>query len=108
MQKEDLDQIKSIIDDSVNKGFENQAIIINGAFQTNQEYMDEKFDKVEGRLNKVETGLDKVDTRLYKVENRLDKVDTKIERIEGKLDKALYVEYISLERRVKKIEDKKS
>ena len=55
--------------------------IIKDSFQTNQEYMDRRFDKVENRLEKVEKKLDgfidtfneeKLPMRVEYIENVLD------------------------------------
>lgn len=43
--------------------------------------------RIEGRLDKVETGLNKVEGRLDKVEVKLDKVEGRLDKVEVKLDK---------------------
>lgn len=76
-----IKEIKKVID----QGFQKQAVMINSAFQGHTEHMDNRFEKIEGRLEGVEDRL---------------------ERVETKLDRALHVEYVNLEVRVKRIENK--
>jgi predicted nuclease with TOPRIM domain len=47
--------------------------------------VDGRLDKVEGRLDGVEGRLDKVEVKLGKVGGRLDKVEVKLGKVEGKL-----------------------
>lgn len=59
----------------------------------------EGFRQVDSRFNKV-------DGRLDGVEGRLEKVETRLTTVEMKLDRALYSEYMHLERRVTRLEKK--
>jgi len=84
-----IKEIKKVIDD----GFEKQAVLINNAFQAHTEHFDDKLDKLGSRM----------DGKLEQLEDRLS---TDIKRVEAKVDQALHVEYINLEVRVKRIENK--
>ena len=49
----------------------------------------ERFDKIEARLDEIDTRLGKVETRLDKIDTRLGKVETRIDEFDasfGKLD----------------------
>ncbi|MBI4053975.1 MAG: hypothetical protein HY397_01440 [Candidatus Doudnabacteria bacterium] len=84
----ELDQkiLEKILDDR----FEKQAIMIKAGFDYTATKEDLKG--VEGRLTGVESSLEKIDERL--------------QTVEAKLDRALYTEYIHLEARVKRLEEK--
>ena len=81
------------IEKVVDKGFEKQAVLINNAFQTHTYHFDKK-------INGVEQGLR---TEIARVE---DSLKTDIQRVEIKVDRALHTEYVNLEVRVKRIEQK--
>ncbi len=87
LTKEHFDQqLKNLVTQTgLEAAFDKQAILINQAFQGHTEHMDERFEKVD---------------------QRFDKIEDHIERIETKVDKALHTEYINLEVRVKRIEQK--
>jgi chromosome segregation ATPase len=62
-------------------------------FRAHQEYMTDRFNGVETRLdnmdtrfNGVETRLDQMDTRFDGVETRLDNIDTRFDGVETRLD----------------------
>ena len=58
--------------------FDKQAVLINNAFQTHSDHFDEQINAVR----------------------------TDIQRVETKVDKALHTEYVNLEVRVKRLEQK--
>jgi hypothetical protein len=74
------------VEKAIDKGFEKQAIFINRAFEAQANHF-------EGRLDK-------------KIDDLRDDLKSDIHRVEAKVDKALHVEYINLEVRVKRIENK--
>jgi chromosome segregation ATPase len=69
-----------------------QLVTMVGHLRTEQqafkERMEEGFEAVNLRLDKVEQRLDKVEQRLDKVEQRLDKVEQRLDKVEQRLDKA--------------------
>lgn len=81
------------IEKVVDKGFEKQAVVINNAFQAHTKHFDQK-------INGVEQGLK---AEIIRVE---DSLKTDISRVEIKVDRALHTEYVNLEVRVKRIEQK--
>lgn len=48
------------------------AVMINNGFQTNQEYMDKRFDELKGEIKGVDSRLVKVERKLEGVEKKLD------------------------------------
>ena len=70
------------IEKALDKGFKKQDVFINKAFQSHADHIDQ-------RINSLE-----------------DNLKTDIQRVETKVDRALHVEYVNLEVRVKRIEHK--
>ena len=46
----------------------------------------ERFDKIEARLDEIDTRLGKVETRLDKIDTRLGKIDTRLGKVETRID----------------------
>ncbi len=66
------------------KGFEKQALMINNAFQEQKGHIDKQLV-----------------AQTAHIEEQIDNLRTDFQRIETKVDKALHVEYVNLEVRVK-------
>lgn len=47
-----------------------------------------------------------IDEKLKPLDKKIDKIDERLQVVEAKLDRALYTEYIHLEARVKRLEEK--
>lgn len=56
-----------------------------GRLEVRFEKLEVRVGAVEGRLDRVELRLDKIDDRLDKVDGRLDKIDERLEKVEGRL-----------------------
>ena len=74
LTKEDLQAIKAIVDERLDRVDERL------------DRVDEKLDRVDERLDRVDERLDRVDERLDKVDERLDKVDERFDGIETRLN----------------------
>ncbi len=76
------------------------AIMINKGFQNTQDFIIKelgcRIDKVETKLNNVETGL----------KSKIDKLDDKIISLEQKVNRALYINNVNLDSRVTVLEKK--
>ena len=82
--------------DALEEGFDKQAILINNAFQTHSDHFDKQIN-----------GLDlKIDGVKQELKADIGKIDTRLQTVEIKLDRALHTEYVNLEVRVKRIEQK--
>ena len=49
--------------------------------------VDERFDKVDGKFDKVDEKLDKVDEKFDKVDEKFDKVDERFDKVDERFDK---------------------
>ena len=49
--------------------------------------MDERFDKVDERLDKMDERFDKIDERLDKMDERFDKIDERLDKMDERFDK---------------------
>lgn len=77
-----------------------------------KEYFDKQFEQM---ATAIKVGFDNTATkqdieavtgRLGTLETKIDKIDERLQIVEAKLDRALYTEYIRLEARVKRLEEK--
>lgn len=84
-----LETFKKALKEGLDHGFEEQAMFINGASQTQKDH----FDKLLVDLKKD-------------MDQRFDKIDGRLEIVESKLDRALYTEVVHLEARLKRVEQK--
>lgn len=73
----------------LSKGFEEQARLINNAFQDQKDYIDQQTNKINGRIDLLQ-----------------DELKTDIHRVEAKVDKAIYSEFSHFEARLKRVEQK--
>ena len=83
------DEFRKELAKGLDQSFEKQAVLINNAFQSHSDH----FDKIIADMKKD------MDASFEKVENRLDTVESKI-------DRALYAEAIHIETRLKRVEQK--
>lgn len=76
------------------------AIMINNGFQNTQDFIIKelggRIDKVESKLNNVETGL----------KSKIDKLDDKIISLEQKVNRVLYIDNVNLDSQVTVLEKK--
>jgi len=82
LDKNDLQQIKTVIDSSL----EDFAIIVNNGFEEQRIYLETKFTEIDQRFDRIEGRLDKVEGRLDKVEGRLDKIEYELSGLRHKMD----------------------
>ncbi len=54
---------------------------------TRLERVDSRLDKVDVRLDKMDSRLDRMDVRLNKMDSRLDNVDTRLNRLDLRMEK---------------------
>ncbi len=47
----------------------------------------ERFDQLDGRVDRLEDRMDKLDSRMDRLEGRMDKLDSCMDRLEGRMDK---------------------
>lgn|SRR3989338_4081961 len=105
MEEKDLKQIKEVVTEAikglptksdlteaVEAGNENLAQIINTAFQEQKDHLDEKFEAI--------------DQRFVAVDEQIKEVNDTLHVIEAKVNKALNIEYVRLEKRLKVVEQK--
>lgn len=87
-----LENFKKILNKELEKGFDNQALLINSAFQAQKDLLDEKFDAIDGRFSDMD--------------GRFDTLEERLGIVETKLDRALYTELVYIETRLRKVEEK--
>ena len=76
-------------------------------FQKFEKRIDERFDKVDQRLDKVDERFDKVDARLDKMDKRFDGIDTRFDKVDKTLkdnDEILTELKIHMDKRFDKLE----
>ncbi|MDZ4244031.1 MAG: hypothetical protein U1C57_02905, partial [Candidatus Doudnabacteria bacterium] len=76
---------KTSLEEVLETKFEEQAVLINKAFQDQKEHFDELL-----------AGMDL----------KIDKIDERLQTVETKLDRALYTELTHLEGRLRRVEEK--
>ncbi len=54
----------------------------------------------------LDARIDTLDQKIDTLDQKVDKIDERLQIVEAKLDRALYTEYIHLETRVKRLEEK--
>ena len=86
-----LKQVKKVVVETMEVGFEKQAVLINQAFQNQTDHFNGKFNQI--------------DRKFHQIDQKFNGLNEKIDRIENKVDRALHKEYTNLEGRVKKIEN---
>ena len=70
-----------------------------------KEHFDEKLEEI---AQVVAKGFESTATKddMERIEDKVEAMDARLQVIEAKLDRALYTEYINLETRVKRLEQK--
>lgn len=73
--------------------------------KTLETLLDERFEK---QARMIKTGFDNTATRqdVEHIRDDIAKIDERLQIVEAKLDRALYTEYVHLEARVKRLEEK--
>jgi len=77
---------------------EKTSFALLNLFQEMSVAMEAGFDRISGRINKLELRLTNIETRLDKVEMRLDQLETRMDRLETKME--------NLETRMENLETK--
>lgn len=95
MKELNPDNFKKILKDELGKGFEDQARLINSAFQEQKEHFD-------NQISSLKTDIQSLDKRIAKLEKRMDKLNHSMAALSGKVTNYLQLSdkrYLELKRR---------
>lgn len=87
----ELGAIKGYCRDLLGEGFTNGVVLAKAAatiqkIWSEQEIHSLRLDRIDTRLDRIDTHLDRVDTRFDGIDGRLDRIDTRFDGIDGRFD----------------------
>ena len=68
-----MEGFQKVLQEELNKGFEDQAILINRAFQEQKDYFDEKISKLDNEIKQLREDIKALSTKLTRYMELSDK-----------------------------------